>query len=445
MYHKIIQKLENKKVAILGFGMEGKSTYNFIRKYLKTQKLSILDAVHIEYEAFKTDSNLEFVFGPHYLDDLDKYDIIIKTPGVSLIHQDTTKYKDKITSQLDLFLDIYKDQTIGVTGTKGKSTTTTLIYQILKDQGKDVYLLGNIGKAIFDDIELFTKDTVMVIEMSALQLEYSKVSPHIGIIVNLYQDHLDHAGTVKHYHENKLNILKYQTSNDIGIYASDNKYLKEYMKDNNYKSKLYTVSLSGNSDIYLKDNYIYFRDKKLYDTNTYRTLLGDYNLENIMIVLLVSELYNLDLNKSINIINNFKTLPHRLEKVGTYNDITYYDDAISTIPEATINAIKALNNVDTLIIGGMDRKVDNNELIEFLNTSDINNIICMPKTGHDISKKLTRKSINVDTLEEAVEVAKEKTKKGSICLMSPGASSYEYFKNYIEKGNRFQELVSIED
>lgn len=441
MYQKIIQKLKDKYIAILGFGMEGKSTYTFIRKHLPNQKIAILDAVTIDYEPFKNDNNLEFVFGPTYLDNLDKYDLIIKTPGVSLIHQDTTIYKDKITSQLDLFLEVYKDQTIGVTGTKGKSTTTTLIYQILKEQGKDAYLLGNIGKAILDDIELFNKDSIMVIEMSALQLEYSKISPHIGIIVNLYQDHLDHAGSVKHYHENKLNILKYQTKNDIGIYASDNKYLKEYMKQNIYKSKLYTVSLNEQSDIYIKDNYIYLKEKKLYDINSNRTLKGDYNLENIMFVLFISELYNLDINKTKEIINNFKTLPHRLEKVGTYNDITYYDDAISTIPEATINAVKALGSVDTLIIGGMDRGVDNSELVKFLNDSNITNIICMPKTGHDIAKKLKREAIKVDTLDQAVQIAKEKTQKDAICLMSPGASSYEYFKNYIEKGNKYQELV----
>ena len=261
MYQNIIEKLSNKYIAILGFGMEGKSTYNFIRKYLPDLKMAILDKNIIEYTPFDKDNNLEFVFGNHYLDDLEKYDLIIKAPGVSLVNRDITNIKDKITSQLELFLEEYAQQTIGVTGTKGKSTTTTLIYEILKKQGNDVYLLGNIGKAIFDDIEKFTSDSIIVIEMSALQLEFVKVSPHIGVIVNLYQDHLDHAGSVKHYHENKLNIFKYQKSNDIGIYPMDNEYLKIYMKNNNYKAKMYTVSLDGDSDIYIKNNYVYFNDK----------------------------------------------------------------------------------------------------------------------------------------------------------------------------------------
>ena len=441
MYQNIIEKLSNKYIAILGFGMEGKSTYNFIRKYLPDLKMAILDKNIIEYTPFDKDNNLEFVFGNHYLDNLEKYDLIIKAPGVSLVNRDITNIKDKITSQLELFLEEYAQQTIGVTGTKGKSTTTTLIYEILKKQGNDVYLLGNIGKAIFDDIEKFTSDSIIVIEMSALQLEFVKVSPHIGVIVNLYQDHLDHAGSVKHYHENKLNIFKYQKSNDIGIYPMDNEYLKIYMKNNNYKAKMYTVSLDGDSDIYIKNNYVYFNDKVLYDVNSKRTLIGDYNLENIMFVLFISELFNLDLDLSIKTINNFKTLPHRMEKVGTYNNITYYDDAISTIPEATINAVKALKKVDTLIIGGMDRGVDNTKLIKFLQDTDINNIICMPTTGHKIAKELTKKVYLVDTLEEAVDIAKEKTNPGSICLMSPGASSYEFYKNYIEKGNAYQKLI----
>ena len=441
MYQNIIKKLENKYVAILGFGMEGKSTYHFLRKHLPCQKIAILDKVNISYSAFEKDNNLEFVFGDKYLDDLDKYDVIIKAPGVSLIHKDITNIKDKITSQMDLFLEEYASQTIGVTGTKGKSTTTSLIYEILKSDGNDVYILGNIGKAIFDDIEKFTNDSILVVEMSALQLEFTKVSPHIAIITNLYQDHLDHAGTIKHYHENKLNIFKYQTSNDIGIYPSDNDYLKMYMKDNHYKSKLYTVSLGSDSDIYVKDDYVYFNDKKIYDKRMERTLKGDYNLENIMFALFIAELYNLDLDKSIKTINTFKTLPHRLECVGTFNNITYYDDAISTIPEATINACITLDKVDSLIIGGMDRGIDNSKLVNFLDKCDISNIICMPTTGHQIASKLKKDVYKVNTLEEAVKIAKEKTKPNSICLMSPGASSYEYYKNYIEKGNAYQELV----
>lgn len=441
MYQNIINKLKDKNIAILGFGMEGRSTYHFIRKYLPEQKLTILDGAKLEEPIFQTDLNLETVLGDTYLDNLDKFDIIIKAPGVSLVNRNIDSIKDKITSQLDLYLEEFASQTIGITGTKGKSTTTTLIYKILKKQGKDVYLLGNIGKAIFDDVEKFTKDSIMVIEMSALQLEFSTISPHIAIITNLYQDHLDHSGTVKHYHENKLNIFKYQKANDIGIYPSDNDYLKGYMKKNKYLSQLYTVSLNKNSDIHIKDNYVYFKNKKIYNVNCERTLKGDYNLENIMFVLFISELYNLDIDKTIDIINHFKTLPHRLELVGEYDGVIYYDDAISTIPEATISAVEALKKVDTLIIGGMDRGVDNSKLIEFLDKSSISNIICMPTTGYQISDRLTKTNYKVETLKEAVSLAKEKTKKGYICLMSPGASSYEYYRNYIEKGKVYQDYI----
>ena len=182
--------------------------------------------------------------------------------------------------------------------------------------------------------------------------------------------------------------------------------------------------------------------KDIYDNSVKRNLLGDYNLNNIMFVLGVSEILGLDIHKTIESICSFKTLPHRLEYVDTINEVSYYDNCIGTTPEATIEVIKALGNVDTLIIGGMDRGLDYTMFIEYLDKCNIGNIVCMPKTGHDIAKKLTKaNAICVDTLEEAVEVAKKVTKRGMSCLISPAAASYGFFKNFEEKGNKFQELV----
>ena len=151
---------------------------------------------------------------------------------------------------------------------------------------------------------------------------------------------------------------------------------------------------------------------------------------------------SLDLKQTIKSIGEFKTLAHRLEFVGKYDDVFYYDNSIATIPVATIEAIKALKDVDTLIIGGMDRGIDYSEFIKYLNNSNISNLICMPKTGHDIAKKLKKDKVNVvETLEEAVKVAKDKTEKGKICLLSPAAASYGFFKNFEEKGDIFKKLV----
>ena len=443
MQEEIFRKLDGKKIAILGFGMEGKSTYKFIRKFSNCT-LYILDQKdYSNDELIKDDSNI-VVISDNYLSNLDSYDIIIKAPGVVLKDIDVTSFKDKITSQLELLMEVNRKNIIGVTGTKGKSTTTTLIYEMFKNCGYDAHLLGNIGTPIFDDIDNFKDDSILVIEMSALQLEFVNVSPHVAILLNLFEEHLDHAGSVEHYYENKLNIFKYQDKLDTGIYAYDNDNVRKYIDNNIYKQDMVSVSLKDNTHMHIRDNYIYYKNKKLYDITSKRNLIGDANLENIMFSLAVAEVYYLPLDKVIDTINNFKPLAHRLELVGEYNGITYYDDAIATIPEACINAIKSLIKVDTLILGGMDRGINYDKFIEYLKTNSITNLICMPETGYKIADSLmtsNKRIYKCETLEDAVSTAKKVTKKGYICLLSPAAASYNKYKNFIEKGNKFQELV----
>lgn len=446
MYHKILEKLENKKIAILGFGLEGKSTYQFIRKY-SDMPLTIIDKkniLEINKELLENDENITYIYGDDYLEHLDGFDFIIKSPGVITKDIDTTSIP--FTSQLELLLEVASKQTIGVTATKGKSTTCTLIYEALKKNGKDVYLLGNIGNPIFDELEHFKEDTWIVIEMSALQLEFVEHSPHIAAILNLYQDHLDHSGTVEHYHANKLNIFKYQKEEDYRIYCKDIEPLNSYMNDT-YKGIPYSITLnsdtSSNTTSLIGDKVI-LNKKELFDRNSEISLLGEHNLRNIMVVLTISEILNLSLEKTVEAIFDFKPLEHRIEYVGIYDDIIYYNDSIATIPMATISALKSLSNVDTLIFGGMDRGIDYQDLIDYLNEGTVRNLICMPTTGHKIGKLIDNKSVNtyfVTTLEEAVVKAKEVTLKKHICILSPAASSYEYYKNFEEKGKAYKNLV----
>ena len=449
MYRKIIEKLKDKKIAIVGFGKEGKSTYNFIRKHLKEQKLDILDKNNIllNNEYLEKDKNLKIIYGDNYLENLDKYDYIIKTPGITFLDINTDNFKDKITSQLQLILEINKKNIIGITGTKGKSTTSSLIYKIINEQNKNSFLLGNIGNPILDYIEDFNEDSCLVIEMSSHQLEFINESPHIGIVLNLYQDHLDHTGTLEKYHNDKMNMFKYQNKDDISIYDGQNKYLENLINKNNYISNLYNFKENDdNANIYTMNNKIIYQNKIIYDGNQKRFLIGTHNIKNIMVALLVANLLNLDITKAINSINNFKPLEHRLELVGTYNEITYFNDTIATIPEATLNGIKGLEKVDTLIFGGLDRNIDYSEFIEKLITSNVRNLIGMPETGFKIcniiKEKTNEKNIFlVETLEEAVDIADKYTKKGKICLLSPAASSYNKFKNFEEKGNYYKNII----
>lgn len=354
---------------------------------------------------------------------------------------DIVEYADKITSQLELLLEFFDIFTIGITGTKGKSTTSSLIYQMLRDQGKKSVLLGNIGIPVFDSIEELEKDTIVVLEMSSHQLEYMKKSPNIAVLLNIFPDHLDHYNSYKEYVKAKCNIYKYQKEADYFLYNIDNETIQKVLEQ--ARGKAYPVSFEGKeeSKIYLKNYKVFFEDKLIYNTEEPRKLVGDYILNNIMFVLGVSEILGLDVKKTTNTINQFEPLRHRLQLVGNFNGVDYYDNSIATIPEATIEAVKSLKNVDTLIIGGMDRGIDHTKLIEFINQSEMNHIICMPKTGHDIAEKLEKKTYLVESMEEVVKTAKKVTQKGKICLLSPAAASYGFFKNFEEKGDIYQKLV----
>ncbi|MBR4262043.1 MAG: UDP-N-acetylmuramoyl-L-alanine--D-glutamate ligase [Bacilli bacterium] len=450
MKDKIIEKFRNKNIAILGFGKEGISTYKFLREGLKDEKITIIDKVDKSNdEMFKDDKNVFFISGDNYLDNLDKFDYIVKSPGVNIKDIDISSFKERITSQLELLLEVYRDNIIGVTGTKGKSTTSSLIYEVLKDQGKDTYLVGNIGIPVLSEIDKYKKDTILVIEMSTQQLEFVKTSPHIGMILNLFQDHLDLTGTLEHYHNNKMNMFRYQNENDIAMYSSDNDYLIAKMKEYDYKAIKYDVrfdyeNITDNS-IRIKDGKVYLGKELIYEDGE-RKLIGDHYLKDIMFVMGVAKILGLDLEKAKESIANFGGLKYRMECIGKYDGIIFYNDTIATIPEATINAIKALKTVDSLIFGGMDRNIDYSEFVKFLENSEISNLICMPTTGNKIGKLLEKKKkvFYADTLEKAHEIAVKETKKDMICLLSPAAASYEFFKNFEEKGKKFEEIVKGE-
>ena len=442
--NKIIEQLQNKNIIILGFGMEGKSTYNYIRKYLKDIKLTIMDS---NYQNITLDDKNVEIIDIDY-NKFNNYDLIFKSPGISFKDIDTTSFKDKITSQLEIFLETTPSYTIGITGSKGKSTTTSLIYKIINDQNIKSYIVGNIGKPILDIVDEVDENTYVVIECSSHQLEYTKVSPNIGIILNLFEEHLDHYKSKEHYYMAKMNLVNYQSNKDYFIYSSDNEDLKNHIDIINTNATKLDINnvKNNNSYTYIKDNFIYVNDKKLYDVNTKRKIQGIHNLKNIMFTLTVSEILKLDINKTIESISNFEPLPHRMELVGTYNEITYYNDSIATIPNATINGIEALSNVNTIIIGGKDRGIDYSLLKEYLINSEIENIICLPDTGYTIGKEITNKNIYyVKTVEEAVDIAREVTKKNTICLLSPAASSYGFYKNFEERGNRFKEYIRKEE
>lgn len=424
MKEEIIKFLNNKKILILGYGREGKSAYNFIKENVPNYVVAVADKNNIEIE-----DDVKTYCGDNYLDAIKDHELVIKSPGIIIKNYVSEEDKKKITSLTDLFLRFCNNTIIGITGTKGKSTTSSLIYHILKDNNFDAYLIGNIGVPCFEVIDKIKKDTVLVYELSCHQLEFVKKSPNIGILLNLYEEHLDHYNGINDYINSKKNIYKYQSKDDYLIYGDVSNYMTKDEIDN---------IKSNTIDIYKYDNVSLDEIK----TN----LIGDHNKYNIITAIIATSLLGVSKEAALKSVMSFNGLEHRLEYVGTYNNIKFYNDSIATAGEAVISAVKALNDVNTIIIGGMDRGLNYTSLVKFLISSDVKNIILLPDTNRPI-KALFDGNINnkniimVKDMKEAVDKGYEVTKKGTTCLLSPAAASYGFYLNFEKRGEHFKALV----
>ncbi len=352
-------------------GLEGQATKKFLKKYYPKLKIVKKDA-----------------------------DITIKTPGINK-SQMTGLY----TTPTNIFFSkvLGKNLIIGVTGSKGKSTTTSLIYHILKTAGKDVQILGNIGKPMLEALTRpypLDPNTYLVLELSSFQLDDIKFSPNIAVITNLFPEHMDFHGSLKAYYEAKKNIYRFQKAGD-----------------------------------HLVDRP---KAKKHYESN----LLGQHNQNNIEAAVEVAKILNIPQEKIEEAIKTFKGLEHRLEKVGEYKGITFYDDAISTTPDSTIMAIKALKNIDTIFLGGQDRGYDFTELGKVIMRHKIRNVVLFPDSGSKMLKRTKGFTIlKTRSMQEAVKFAYKNTKQGSVCLLSCASPSYSLWKNFEKKGDEFKKFV----
>lgn len=439
MQDEIVNYLKDKKIVILGFGREGKSTYNFLRKHFEEKEIDVIDEnIDINSEENKEyleDMNLNVIKTSEYINMLNAYDLIFKTPGISFKGIDISSFANKITSQLDIFLKYFKEYVtiIGITGTKGKSTTSSMLYQVLNKAKNGVHFLGNIGRSIFCEIDEIKKGDTVVLEISSHQSQYIKNSPNIGVILNVFQEHLDHYNSYEEYIDAKINVIKFQSKEDFAIYIKNSSDLNKRLENVKLNSKIINLDLND------KDKFSYFNFEHK------RRLIGKHNEYNIMVVLKICEILGIDKNVACEEIYNFSPLEHRLENVGQYDGVFYYNDSISTIPETAIACVNTIRDVDTLIIGGLDRGIDYTNFEKFLIDSKLVNIICMYDTGRKIFDNIVGKTnknvILVKDIYEAVECAKKVTKKGRACAMSPAAASYGFFKNFEERGRIFKELV----
>ena len=420
----IFKRLRGKSILILGYGREGRSSLAFIRKFLPHAEIGVADK---NADAIK-DVNSDIIkpakiySGKDYLDAIKDYDIVLKTPGISLKDKDIDL--SKITSQTDLFLEEFHDKIIGVTGTKGKSTTSSLIYHLLKESGRDAILAGNIGIPVFDIIDKINQNTIIVFELSAHQLQYIHRSPHVGILLNVFEEHLDHFGTFEAYRDAKLNIIRKMDSNDWAVTTDEFSFYAAEML-------LHTIS------------YQYYD----FDVNWNEIpLKGEHNRLNIKAALCACYANGIPVDELIPHLQTFQPLEHRQELVGTFHDVTFYNDSISTIPQATIAALQTIKNVKFLILGGYDREIDYTPLVHYLKDNPIAYVLYTGKAGKRIIDLLQNADyqgnmILFDELEEAFKIVKKKAKNGDVCLLSPAAASYDRYKNFEERGLIFKHLA----
>lgn len=418
--------VKNKNVLILGFGKEGQSTYNLLNKLNVCSRIDIAD---LKKPNFKFPSDTKVYSGEYYLDILDYYDIVFKSPGV-ILPKEIHEYKCLITSQTEIFLAAYNRQVIGITGTKGKSTVSSLLYHVLSNSNVKCLLAGNIGIPVFDVIEDIDKDTVIVLELSCHQLEYCNYSPATAVLLNIYEDHLDHYKSFDAYVKAKKNIFLHQRYTDTLYCGDDVKMDKEEVK-----SRVFYI----NSDVLPFKSFDSIRNVKL---------KGLHNLKNCAFVYIISKTYGVSDDEFISLLQTFKPLKHRLEFIGEKNGVEYYDDSISTTVESTINAIKSIENVETVILGGMDRGIDYSPLIKFILNSKIKNILLMYESGKRIYDMLKNEAesdsktiIYCSDLSQATYTAQNIASQGSACLLSPASASYGHFKNFEERGDAFKHLL----
>lgn len=447
--------LERKRIVLVGCGREGISTYRFIRSILPLQPLTIADQdlqLVDKYPEFISDSRLEFNLGSSYLSGLDSFDLIIKAPGVSFKDLDEQPSREKISSQTDLFLRMYSKQITGITGTKGKSTTSSLIKHIVSKHTDNVILVGNIGLPPFEMLHQINDQTIIICELSSHQLQYITAAPHISILLNLFEEHLDHYNSYLEYQLSKLNIGLNQQPGDHFIYNRDDLCIDGLLKEYSLPGIKHPFSgikavLDGAWSDLKEVHLTLARDSVFYDLTSPRFLPGQHNVLNIMAAVLACLLNEIPSGLIIEGVGDFKGLEHRIEYVGDYHGIRYYNDSISTIPQATIAAVSTLKEVDTLILGGFDRGIDYTILVDFLAASGIRNLIFIGKAGERIFKMLREAGIPnkhyfmATNFDEVAVLARENTKPGSICLLSPAAASYDMFKNFEERGKVFKEKV----
>ena len=446
-------EIKNKKIAFIGTGV---TNTNIIRLFLsKGIDVTICDRKTAEqmgilYEELKS-LGAKYVLGDSYLDSLTSFDIVFRSPGMYFNNHALKAAREKgvvITSEMEVFFDVCPSHIIAVTGSDGKTTTTTLIHKMMTDAGYKTWLGGNIGNPLLTDTEKMKENDWVILELSSFQLHTMRKSPEIAVITNISPNHLDMHKDYKEYIDAKKNIMLYQNEGDTLIVNADNQVTADIGKSANGAVKYF--SRNGMADVYLDGNIIKRGIVEILNIKDIK-IPGMHNVENYMAAIAaVSGLVSKEV--IVNVAKTFGGVEHRIELVRTLDGVKYYNSSIDSSPNRTINTLRVFPNKVIMIAGGKDKGIPYDEIGPAL-AEHVKVLILIGATSDKIQEALDAEInktgngkdievIRATSYEDAVNTARSKAHNGDVVLLSPASTSFDMFRNFEERGNLFKKIVN---
>ena len=450
--------LKNRKVAIIGLGVSNIPLLDYMHNV--GAKVTVFDNRIIEdipKDTMKkiTDYAMEFSLGPNNLSKLEGFDIIFRSPSCLPTVPELQKEVERgaiLTSEIEMLMKLCPGKVIGVTGSDGKTTTTTLIYEILKANGYNCYLGGNIGTPLFTKLSEMTPDDIIVLELSSFQLMGMEISPSISVITNISPNHLNVHSSYEEYIDAKKNIFKYQDKDGIVVLNYDNAITKAAAKEANGKVVFFSSKTKLEDGIILDGDIIKECKDKLrrhiLSTNTV-ALRGVHNYENICAAIAATKTL-VDVEDAVKAVKDFKGVQHRLEFIREIDGVKWYNDSIGTSPTRTIAGLHSFDERIVLIAGGYDKHLDYTPIAKPI-LEKVDSLILIgdtaPKIFDAVKEEAEKQGKDIkiymcDEFKNTVLVAKKVAKPGQIVLFSPASASFDLFRNFEERGNKFKELVN---
>ena len=445
----MLTKYEGAKVLVIGLARSGMAAIKVLSKLKAKITLSEIKQPSPEEKKILDELNVEIVNQDMSVFESD-YDLVVKNPGVSPTGAIVNKLKQRnipIITEIELAYSVCKPQHyIAITGTNGKTTTTTLVYEILSKAFKDKALVGgNIGTPLCElalEHNLFENEGYYIsLEISNHQLvDIDTFRPQISTIINLTPDHLETMGSLDNYYKSKVRVYENMKDDDVYILNKDDINIIDYTNTYHIKCNIQDFSLNDtNTYGHIEDGYIVINNEKIMSLTNIK-LVGKHNVQNVMISVMIAKALNIS-NEVINeAISNFKGVEHRIEFVKELDGVKYYNDSKGTNTDATITAIKSFDSNIILLVGGYEKGLSMDEMKKHM--SSVKKVIGYGAAGNRIANDLVDDPIVVTTLDEAVNIAHDIAIKGDIVLLSPTTSSYDQYKNYEERGKHFKQLVN---